>query len=157
PTVVLMVPAMAPLVASMLPRMVSAVMSATMPCGALRIRSPSDPPGWARMNGVIVDETIGWAVVSEPPGPVKTTDWTRVDEPEGARVSAAVTGAGTPAPGFSWANSIFLESNEPPGPVTRNWATWPATLTNTWNVSLAWVTPVPAARGTRASVFAAAS
>ena len=41
--------------------------------------------------------------------------------------------------------------------MTRNCPTWLAALTNTKKVSLAWVKPVPAARGTRASVLAAAS
>ena len=127
PTVVLMTPVMPPLAASMLPMMLSAVMLAVRPVGELRIRSPSVPPGAALM-----DVVIGCAVVREPPWPVKTTDWTVVDEPEGTSVSEAVTGAGTEPLGFNWANSIPLASNEPPGPVARNCATSLATVTNTW-------------------------
>src|SRR6516164_9614235 len=104
-----------------------------------------------------MDVIIGWAVVSEPPWPVKATDWTLVEEPEGTSLSAAVTGTGAATLGLSWANSMPLLSNDPPGPVTRNCATWLATLTNTWKVSLAWVTPVPTARGVKASELPARS
>src|SRR5262249_61698215 len=97
------------------------------------------------------------AGVSARPWRVKTTDWTLAEEPEGTSVSAAVTGTGAATLGLSWANSMPLLSNDPPGPVTRNCATWLATLTNTWKVSLAWVTPVPAARGTKASELPARS